>query len=407
MARKKRIAIVTHALDLGGGAATMAEFVHRVLRDSARYDVGVISLAQSSSDSASVLLKNPGAWGRSPAIEQKSWRGIAHAHVGVRWPEYEPRRYQARPVLTALLREYDLVQVVAGTPPWACPVIDAGVPCLLWTATTLWADRASRLEDQPGMKGALQRWMARRSEAYEKRALEQSQVVFGLSPYTVDAVRRIAPEANVRMAVAGVDTAHYRPAGAAKQNYILSVARYSDARKNCGMLLTAYRQLLDRVPNAPDLWLVGEAPTPASLAKLAELNLQDRVRVLPPAGPDQLKTLYRDAQFFVLASDEEGLGIVLLEAMASGIPCLVTRCGGPETVIAHNSTGFLTPVRDAAAFAERLEQLVCDPAQRERMGRAARQSVERRFSLAAAGEPFLEEYDRILNSKPRAVAYAS
>src|SRR5438876_2545180 len=94
-----RIAIVTHALDLGGGAAAMTEFVYRILNQSGRYKAEVISLAQSSSDCASVRLRRPRSWRKGPQVERRSWRGIPFLHVGARWPEYEPHRYRARAVL--------------------------------------------------------------------------------------------------------------------------------------------------------------------------------------------------------------------------------------------------------------------------------------------------------------------
>ena len=381
----------------------MAEFAYRVVNESGRYEAEVISLAQSSSDEASVLVRRPSTWRRGILVERRSWRGVPFIHVGAKWPEYEPSRYRARAALTALLSQYDLVQVVAGTPPWACPALDAKVPCLLWTASTLWADRASRIELEPPVKRHTLKWIARRAQVQERRALQQVQVVFALSPYTVEVIRKIAPEANMQLAMCGVDTRHYQPGPIRKRNYILSVARFSDYRKNVPMMLEAYRRLVDRVPSAPDLYLVGETPTQLGLRKLSELKLGDRVHVLPPALPHQLATLYREAQFFVLSSDEEGLGIVLLEAMSSGLPCVSTRCGGPEAVISHE-TGFLTPVRDAEPFARAMERLVSDSDLREQMGRAARQRVERHFSIQTASRPFLEEYDRILNREPVATA---
>jgi glycosyltransferase involved in cell wall biosynthesis len=150
------------------------------------------------------------------------------------------------------------------------------------------------------------------------------------------------------------------------------------------------------VKGAPDLYLVGEKPSASAQELLAELHIADRVRLLGVLSDDELPEIYGNALFFVLSSDEEGLGIVNLEAMASGLPVVSTDCGGPATSIVDGETGFLTPVGDAGALAERMQRLLEDPTLCQRMGRAGRQVVEERFSLAAAGRVFLDAYDEIL-----------
>ncbi len=399
--RIPRIAVVTHALERGGGASTMTECLHRVLNRSGRYRADVISLAMSSSDELSTQLRRPSTWGREPGLEERVWRGIPYVHAGAKYVECEPFRYQPRIGLSELLSEYDLIQVVAGTPPWACAALSAGPPCLLWTATTLWADRATRVLSEPFPKRVLQRQMARRAEAWEQRALAECRFIFALSPYTLQSIQKISPQARTGVACCGVDTSQYqmaaRPGGG---DYILSVARFSDARKNVGLLLDAYRRLVERNPTAPDLCLVGEAPSAAAMEHITKAGLRGRVRLIGTATPEELRQLYRDARFFVLSSDEEGLGIVLLEAMSCGLAAISTRSGGPELVIADDETGILTPTREVEPLARAMERLHLDSGLREQMGRAARIRVDRQFSLAATARPFLEQYDRTLARVP-------
>jgi glycosyltransferase involved in cell wall biosynthesis len=109
-----------------------------------------------------------------------------------------------------------------------------------------------------------------------------------------------------------------------------------------------------------------------------------------------LAQLYRNASLFVLSSDEEGLGLVILEAMASGLPVVSTRCGGPETAVIEGETGYLTPVRDACALTDAMHMLLDDPALRHRMGQAGRAIAEARFSIAVAGKAYLTCYDTLL-----------
>ncbi len=126
------------------------------------------------------------------------------------------------------------------------------------------------------------------------------------------------------------------------------------------------------------------------------LGVADHIEVRQDVPARELAKLYRAASLFVLSSNEEGLGIVLLEAMASGLPVVSTRCGGPETVVTEGQTGFLVPVGDAPALVARIGTLLDSDAMRRAMGAAGRRVVVERFSLDAAASPFLQTYDELL-----------
>jgi glycosyltransferase involved in cell wall biosynthesis len=92
----------------------------------------------------------------------------------------------------------------------------------------------------------------------------------------------------------------------------------------------------------------------------------------------------------------EGLGMVLLEAAATGVPVVGSRSGGiPECVI-EGRTGFLVPEGDAAALARRIGDLLDDGDMRQRMGGHARALVERRFDIRRQTEVLEDLYDRVL-----------
>ena len=115
-----------------------------------------------------------------------------------------------------------------------------------------------------------------------------------------------------------------------------------------------------------------------------------------PFNQIELARLYREVVVFVLSSDEEGLGIVILEAMASGLPVVSTDCGGPGTAIVEGKTGFLTPVGDADALAEAMQRFLDDSSLCQHMGRAGRRVAGEQFSLAVTGKVYLDHYDRLL-----------
>ncbi len=89
-----------------------------------------------------------------------------------------------------------------------------------------------------------------------------------------------------------------------------------------------------------------------------------------------LPALYREADVFVFPSLIEGMPLVVLEAMACGLP-VITTTHGPGEIVRDGIDGFFVPIRDSEAIAARLEQLYRDPALRERMGRNAREQALR------------------------------
>lgn len=374
----------------------MTAFLYRVLAESGRYQPEVISLATSAGDPASVRLCDPATWLHSPRVEYGEWREMPYRHVGAYWAELEFQRYRPRATLDHILKGYDLAQFVVGVPPWACTANGMRQPVFLWTATTVWPDRASRLREAP----LLRRWwlllMARVAQRFERLALQRVRTVFALSQYTLESIRRRMSSGDVRLAVCGVDTQLFWPGDKGRGQYILSVGRFSDARKNVRLLVKAYSHLAARRISLPDLYLVGEPPLDDWLLRASMSEVPGKVRFLGPRYGHELAELYRNALFFVLSSDEEGLGIVVLEAMASGLPVVSTRCGGPETSVINGETGFLVPAGDAEALADAIRNLLDDPMLRSRMGEAARYRAEDRYSLCVAAKVFLDAYDEVL-----------
>ena len=127
-----------------------------------------------------------------------------------------------------------------------------------------------------------------------------------------------------------------------------------------------------------------------------KLGIRGAIEFRQGVGQEELAKLYREAAVFVLSSDEEGLGMVILEAMASGVPAISTRSGGPDGIITDGVDGVLVPMGQPEALSAALRQTLQDEPRRRAMGIAARATVETRFSMRVAGDAFLRTYAQLL-----------
>ena len=106
------------------------------------------------------------------------------------------------------------------------------------------------------------------------------------------------------------------------------------------------------------------------------LNVQNTVVFYPPAR--DIQKYYLESSIFVLSSRYEGFGMVLIEAMACGVPCVSFDCPhGPKDIISQGHDGFLVQNGDILAFANSINQLIEDSSLRKIMGGNARENVKR------------------------------
>jgi len=184
----------------------------------------------------------------------------------------------------------------------------------------------------------------------------------------------------------GVDVDLIRPTGFVETPHILHVARLVE-KKGTADLLRAFAVVRQAVPGA-ELVIVGDGPLRSTLDDLAvELGVVSAVRFLGALPhPETLDWLGRSRLLCLpsvtaASGDQEGLGMVLLEAAASAKPVVGTDHGGIPEAVVDGATGFLVPERDPRALAERLIMLLRDAQLCEQLGKAGREMVLERFNL--------------------------
>jgi glycosyltransferase involved in cell wall biosynthesis len=102
---------------------------------------------------------------------------------------------------------------------------------------------------------------------------------------------------------------------------------------------------------------------------------------------------------FVLPSDCEPFGLVMIEAMARGVPVVATNAGGAPEIVTHGETGLLVPPQNAQAMAEAIYYLICHPLERMQMGETAKIRVQRLFDYTKMVREYEALYLRTLQPK--------
>ncbi|MCZ8100872.1 MAG: glycosyltransferase family 4 protein [Burkholderiales bacterium] len=115
-------------------------------------------------------------------------------------------------------------------------------------------------------------------------------------------------------------------------------------------------------------------------ATLAELGFDPRDVLLGPLPEDAVRERIEQAHLFVLNSDEEPLGVALMEAMSMEVPVVATRAGGVPELVQDGVSGVLVPPGDQAALAATIRALAADPERCLALGRAGRERVIEGFS---------------------------
>lgn len=195
------------------------------------------------------------------------------------------------------------------------------------------------------------------------------------------------PQEKVRVVPYGVDLKRFGANGAKREGgafEVLYVGRIS-FRKGVGYLLKAYAEFRK---GDTKLSLVGEVVGDRRCLRRYEQLFSQ----IPPVPQVDLPSLYRRADVFVFPSLSEGMGLVVLEAMACGCPVIVTT-HGPSEVVRDGIDGFVVPAGDAEAIGTALEKLYRDPELRKRMSESARRQAAEyswdRYAKAAAASALI------------------
>jgi len=165
----------------------------------------------------------------------------------------------------------------------------------------------------------------------------------------------------------------------------------------------AIRALAELVRSGRPTWLavVGDGPEREALGELTRsLGVSGRVEFKGALPPAMVRTRYERASVLLMPAitdwkgEQEGFGMVIVEAMAYGVPVVASRSGGITDIIRDGENGLLVPESDAGALAAAVDRLLDDPGLAARLGDAGRQDVRERFSPDGIAARFDSVYRR-------------
>ncbi len=178
---------------------------------------------------------------------------------------------------------------------------------------------------------------------------------------------------------------------------LISVGRLTP-EKDFPSLLHAFAILSASLPNVR-LWILGDGPERESLRTLIQrLGLSDSVQML--GMRDDVGYWLAQADLFVLASVSEGLPVALLEALAVGLPAVVTNVGGMPEVLESSGAGIVVPPRDPPALAAAILEIARRPDRLPALREAARRRYSERYTLERMAADYLRLYLECLGRAP-------
>ena len=196
--------------------------------------------------------------------------------------------------------------------------------------------------------------------------------------------REIIPEA--------IDPTEYKHLD--DEGFILTSARLVP-HKRVEDLIQAYSRISDNIKE--DLVIIGSGPCEKKLKSYAiSLGLKERVHFVPFLPKSKYRDYLSKCLIFVLPSEAEAFGVVIIEAMASGKPVIARNIIGPRDIIKRGYNGFL--FKDNNELKEYLTLLLSDSSLRRRIGDNARKTVEQKYTFDRIADSYEQLYESLVSS---------
>ena len=323
----------------------------------------------------------------TPSVEQAVFENIPVVEVGTKFSRWEPGHYWfVRDAWAKLLEPYRYVFVTSGTPLAAHPALFTNKKYILWTATTSHDDRKDRLEKMSFFESVMHRASFSRLQEIEHDIVKMSQVLLPMSAYAQSLFDNLLYQRHPKSSICGypIEALYDNEFGARDKSALtmISVGRFSDARKNLNMIMRVAALL--RQKGVEYCWhLVGSFDHDDQVFSQFLAEYQSSIVTHTNLSQERLAGLYAGSDLSVMTSYQEGLGIVGLEAMSHGLSVISTRSGGVEDFVKDGVTGYLVDHDDDQAMVEKIIKFHHHRNLCRELGQAARGLISKNFSVNA------------------------
>ncbi len=309
-----------------------------------------------------------------------TFEGMQCIEVGARWAFWEPGHYaNTQEQWENVLKDYDYFFAVSATPIAAHPLALLNKKFVLWCSTPYNNDRTERVKTLHGIRKIIDTAAQPFMNHIEKTILEKATTVLALSSYSKKEFNKLVPTKNISLCPQPV-TAINQTSQKKDPNLIISVGRFSDPRKNIGMLIHTFAQIQQTIPQAK-LCIIGQKPTEKQLKPFENTIKNLNISFSGPLSKEALANYYQKASLKLITSYQEGFGIAGLEALAAGTPVITTNCGGVNDFVINNLSGFIVRINDTNAMATKAIELLINKDLWNIISKNALQLVEQKFSL--------------------------
>lgn len=244
---------------------------------------------------------------------------------------------------------------------------------------------------------------------FAKIALQNCDFCTVNSNATKMAVLKVAKIRNIKIIPMGVDLRRFnknkksgrvRKLFGVKKEFILFIGRLAE-KKGVKYLIKAMELVTRKFPGSK-LIIVGDGPQKSKLELLTKrLELSNNILFAGKIPNKDLPKIYASSDLFVLPSivtksgDTEGLGVVLLEAIASNVTCIASDVGGIPDIIKHEKTGLLVEQKNPEELAKAMIRLLKNKGLRNKLVKNAQQHVKKNYSWNVVANKFEKVYRSI------------
>ncbi|UCC94475.1 MAG: glycosyltransferase family 4 protein [Candidatus Omnitrophota bacterium] len=241
------------------------------------------------------------------------------------------------------------------------------------------------------------------------RTLKYSDAIVGVSEQTQEALRKEfgVDEKKIFVIYDGIDMEKFKPdkekgesirkkLSLTENNQVLLIAGVAHKQKGMHIGLQAFAKIKKEFKNVK-LMIVGEGPQLPELKKLTKkLGIEKDVIWCGFISNEDISFYYNAADIFLNPTIRvEGLSLVTVEAMACGLPSVITRIGGTQSTIDEGISGFFIKPRDASSLAEKTIKILTDSSLSKKMGRGAREKALRKFSKEKMIADYLDISEKV------------